>query len=159
MDSTNVRVRMFEKGEFKLIILGLLAEKSCHGYEIIQLIKEMSGGEYIPSSGVVYPTLSVLEERGYVTTTKDNKEKKQYVLTQAGRHLVQDKSEALSRVKKRVTSIGLISSVRKTPEMQRAIQNFKTALHLRLTRSSLTTNDLQEIAAVLDEAAVKVERT
>ena len=57
--------RMFDGGELKLVILALIAEKPRYGYEIIKELGERVGGDYSPSPGVVYPTLTMLEEMGY----------------------------------------------------------------------------------------------
>lgn len=50
--------------DLQLLILGLLAEKPRHGYEIIKALDERSKGFYIPSPGMVYPALTYLEESG-----------------------------------------------------------------------------------------------
>ena len=60
--------RMFDGGELRLVILRLVAEKPRYGYEIIKELGERVGGEYSPSPGVVYPTLTMLEEMGYFNT-------------------------------------------------------------------------------------------
>ena len=57
--------RMFDGGELRLVILALIAEKPRYGYEIIKELGERVGGDYSPSPGVVYPTLTMLEEMGY----------------------------------------------------------------------------------------------
>ena len=51
------------------MILRLIAEKPRHGYEIIKEIEERVAGAYSPSPGVIYPTLTLLEELGYVDVT------------------------------------------------------------------------------------------
>ncbi|AEF40315.1 MULTISPECIES: PadR family transcriptional regulator [Hoyosella] len=45
-------------------VLLLLAESPMHGYQLIQEIEERSGGEWKPSPGSIYPTLSALEDEG-----------------------------------------------------------------------------------------------
>ena len=55
-----------------------------HGYEIIKALEEKSSGFYSPSPGVIYPTLTFLEEAGYVTAATEGN-KKVYSITQAGR--------------------------------------------------------------------------
>src|SRR6201996_3785388 len=57
--------RMFDGGELRFVILALVAEKARYGYEIIKELGERVGGDYSPSPGVVYPTLTMLEEMGY----------------------------------------------------------------------------------------------
>jgi len=60
--------RVFDQGDLKYVILQLLAEKPRHGYEIIKAIEEQVAGAYSPSPGVIYPTLTLLEELGYQAT-------------------------------------------------------------------------------------------
>jgi DNA-binding PadR family transcriptional regulator len=54
--------RFFAHGDLRLVILRLIAEKPRHGYEIIKAIEERVAGAYSPSPGVIYPTLTLLEE-------------------------------------------------------------------------------------------------
>src|SRR3982751_4377356 len=61
--------RFFAQGDLRLVILHLIAEKPRHGYELIKAIEERVAGAYSPSPGVVYPTLTLLEELGYVTVS------------------------------------------------------------------------------------------
>ena len=63
--------RMFDGGELRLVILALIAEKPRYGYEIIKELGERVGGDYSPSPGVVYPTLTMLEEMGYAQPSQD----------------------------------------------------------------------------------------
>src|ERR1044072_8962586 len=56
--------RMLAQGDLKLLALALIAEQPRHGYELIKLIEEKTSGWYSPSPGVVYPTLTFLEEAG-----------------------------------------------------------------------------------------------
>src|SRR5437763_6693299 len=59
--------RVFEQGDLRLVILKLISEKPAHGYELIKQVEERLGGAYSPSPGVIYPTLTLLEELGYLT--------------------------------------------------------------------------------------------
>src|SRR5437763_13926005 len=76
--------RMFEQVDLRFVILHLLSEKPRHGYEIIKAIEERFGGMYSPSPGVVYPTLTLLEELGHATVTAAEAGKKLYAITEAG---------------------------------------------------------------------------
>ena len=55
-----------------------------HGYEIIKLVEEKTADWYSPSPGIVYPTLTYLEEAGYVTAAAEGS-KKLYTITDEGR--------------------------------------------------------------------------
>ena len=59
--------RMLAQGDLRLVALALIAEAPRHGYEIIKLLEEKTSDWYSPSPGIVYPTLTYLEEAGYVT--------------------------------------------------------------------------------------------
>ena len=76
--------RMLAQGDLRLLALALIEEQPRHGYEIIKLIEEKTGGWYSPSPGTVYPTLTYLEEAGYVTVEAEGS-KKLYRLTDEGR--------------------------------------------------------------------------
>ena len=78
--------RFFAHGDLRLVILNLIAEKPRHGYEIIKAIEEAVGGAYSPSPGTIYPTLTLLEELGYVTVTPSPEgAKKLHEITDQGR--------------------------------------------------------------------------
>jgi len=67
--------RMLADGDLKLITLSLLAEAPRHGYDIIKALEERTSGIYSPSPGVVYPTLTFLEEAGYAASAADGNKK------------------------------------------------------------------------------------
>jgi DNA-binding PadR family transcriptional regulator len=80
--------------DLQLLILGLLAEKPRHGYEIIKALDERSKGFYIPSPGMVYPALTYLEEIGHATVEVEGS-RKLYHITDAGKeHLDNNRSTA-----------------------------------------------------------------
>ncbi|HSV67141.1 MAG TPA: PadR family transcriptional regulator [Mycobacteriales bacterium] len=72
------------RGNVRVAILALLAERPMHGYEMIQEIEERSGGMWRPSPGSVYPTLQLLEDEGLITSQQSDG-KRLYTLTDAGR--------------------------------------------------------------------------
>src|SRR6185312_1451742 len=75
--------RMFGRGDLKYALLGLLQEHPKHGYEMIKDLEERSGGFYSPSAGAIYPTLQLLEDRGWVSV-EVVEGKKVYTLTADG---------------------------------------------------------------------------
>ena len=66
-------------------MLQLIADKPRHGYEIIKAIEDRLAGTYSPSPGVVYPTLTMLEELGHVTMAEQDG-KKLHTLTDLVEH-------------------------------------------------------------------------
>lgn len=79
--------RFFGRGDMKYALLWLLQERPMHGYEMIKALEERSGGFYSPSPGSIYPTLQMLEEGGFVTSS-EVEGKKVYTITDAGRALL-----------------------------------------------------------------------
>jgi DNA-binding PadR family transcriptional regulator len=72
------------RGAIRASILGLLAERPMHGYELIQEMEQRTGGRWRPSPGSVYPTLTQLEEEGLVTSSESDG-RKRFELTDTGR--------------------------------------------------------------------------
>jgi DNA-binding PadR family transcriptional regulator len=78
------------RGDIKYLILEVLAEAPRHGYDIIAALEERSKGRYRPSAGSVYPTLTLLEEGGYVSGA-DGGGKRVFTITDAGREMLAQK--------------------------------------------------------------------
>lgn len=149
--------RMFEHGHLKVLVLSLLQEQARHGYEVIKAIDELAGGDYTPSPGVIYPTLTLLEETGLASVCETNGRKK-YGITPEGAALVAAEQDTLECVRKRLADAGSVAEARRSPILQRAIQNFKTALHLRLGHCEADDDTTRRIAEVIDRAAQEIER-
>ena len=93
-DDTVRAGRMLGQGDLRLIALALIAEQPRHGYELIKLLEEKTEGAYSPSPGIVYPTLTYLEEAGYLTSQPDGS-KRLYTITAEGRaHLTENRAFA-----------------------------------------------------------------
>ena len=88
----------FHKGDLKYVILDLLKEKPRYGYEVIRALEERSHGFYTPSPGVVYPTLQMLEEMGYASSTERDG-KKIYTITEEGSKFLAEQKDFTDEVK------------------------------------------------------------
>jgi len=97
--------RMLAQGDLKLLALALIAEQPRHGYELIKLIEDKTRGAYSPSPGVVYPTLTFLEEAGYVTAEAEGA-KKRYTITEEGRAHLEENRDIADMVLARLAAIG-----------------------------------------------------
>ena len=97
--------RFVGDGELRLLVLALLAENPRHGYDIIKALEERSNGFYSPSPGVVYPTLTFLEEVGQAVSSSDGN-KKTYSVTEAGRAHLEANREAVDAVFSRIEWVG-----------------------------------------------------
>ena len=101
--------REWKKGGAELLILSLLEQQACHGYDICKLIEARSGGALHFHVTTLYPLLYRLEERGLVQgrwVEKPNQRRRRYYsLTADGRRVLarqreswQDFVEAMNRV-------------------------------------------------------------
>lgn len=152
------RGRFFEQGQLRLVLLALIAEAPRHGYEIIKAIEERLGGGYSPSPGVIYPTLTLMNELGYTTVSDTDGGRKLYTITDEGRAHLAENQGMVDAILARMDRASAKSGER-SPQVVRAIENMKTALHLRLARGPLNEVEAQAIADALDTAARAIERT
>src|SRR5262245_24725533 len=97
--------RMLAQGDLRLLALALIAEQPRHGYEIIKVLEERTEGWYAPSPGIVYPTLTYLEEAGYVTAQADGA-KKLYSITDEGRGYLEGNRAFVDAVLERLDAVG-----------------------------------------------------
>ena len=151
--------RFFAHGDLRLVILDLIAEKPRHGYEIIKAIEDRVGGAYSPSPGTVYPTLTLLEEIGYVTVTPGEGTKKLHEITADGRAFLEGSRPAVDALLARMDEAGQAYGGAPPASVTRGLENLKLALRLRLANRPLSSEQVAAITAALDAAAVAVERT
>lgn len=151
--------RFFAHGDLRLVILYLIAEKPSHGYEIIKAIEDRVGGAYSPSPGVVYPTLTLLEELGHVTVSVGEGGKKLHEITDEGRAYLDAHRPAVDALLARMAEASRTYGGGPAPQIVRAMENLKLALRLRLARGPLTEEQASAVAATLDAATTGVERT
>jgi len=139
------------RGDLRYLILHVLKDKSMHGYKIIEVLGETFGGLYSPSTGVVYPTLQMLEEMGYIESTQEDG-KKIYSVTAEGLKLLEEKNERLKEVLERrdrylktgARHAHILRDYRRTVSL--IIQNYE----------DLTPEEVEEIVKVIEEARGKI---
>ena len=78
------------RGFWKWLLLRLLLEGPRHGYDLMQFFRQRGWRRAGPGS--VYPTLSMLEEAGFVTST-ESEGKRTYEITDAGRAFLRGQDE------------------------------------------------------------------
>ena len=152
------RKRMFEGGELRLVMLKLISDQPRHGYELIKAIEDMTGGEYAPSPGIVYPTLTMLEDMGQIVEAKSKDTKKVYEATAEGRAHLEEKSAEVEELIDRLEGHGHHRRRGQRPEIGRAIGNLMTALRNRIAHEGWNEQLLDEVVDILDEAAQRIER-
>ncbi|MBS0548974.1 MAG: PadR family transcriptional regulator [Proteobacteria bacterium] len=155
------RRRVFDSSELRLVLLKLIADQPRHGYDLIRAVEELTGGVYVPSPGVVYPTLTLLQEMGHIDEAASEGARRAFAITAQGTaHLAEKKTE----VEALFVRLAQLDDARERHDggpVRRAMQNLKMALRdrfARFNRDDVEAETLHKVAAILDEAAQKIER-
>jgi DNA-binding PadR family transcriptional regulator len=151
--------RLFNYGELRLLLLAMIAEQPRHGYELIKAIEDRFEGRYSPSPGVIYPTLSWLDDMAYATVESEASGRKLYRLSPAGRAFLEANRAAADELLARRPPEAAGRPENIPAPVIRAMENLKFALRLRLGGGEVDQTTAAAIAAALDAAAQAVERS
>ena len=149
--------RVFGHGGLRLVLLQLIADKPRHGYELIKEIGDRLGGSYSPSPGVIYPTLTLLEELGYTAMAESGGGRKLYSITDAGQAFLAENRVEADALLSRMANADAPHPGR-PPQVVRALENFKLAARMRLGGAPLSDEQAHAFAQILDNAAQQLER-
>ena len=147
--------RFFDSGDLRYVILHLISDEPRHGYEIIKLIENEMSGAHSPSPGVIYPTLTLLEEMGLAAVTVDGT-RKLYAITDQGRHELEANRAATDAILNRMRLAGERHARDGSGPIVRAMENLK--LVLRMRGDGLSPEQLAAVTDTIDEAAKRIER-
>jgi len=144
-----------ERGGVRYLVLAAVADTPRHGYEIMAVIEERSGGAYRPSPGVIYPTLQLLEELGHVRVS-DREDKKVYAITAAGTRELEEHRDEVASFYEQSEDVWDGHSETLRDVMDR-VRRLLRAFRRTARRGQLTPARVTKIRAILDEAVVKLE--
>lgn len=144
--------RMFGQGDLRLLLLALIADKPSHGYDLIRTIEAKFGGQYSPSPGTIYPTLTLLEEEELVAGESQAGGKKSYAATAKGRQFLADNAEQVKALMARVDVMAGAASGGPLPDtVMHAIQTLRHAIMARA--GAWSSGETERIRAILERAA------
>ena len=152
------RERIFASGDLKFVALHLLAQKPGHGYDLIKSLSELVGGDYSPSPGTIYPTLSMLEDLGWLRSAQDSNGRKTYEISAEGKLQLEAEKENVDRILAHIHHCRARANARRVPEIVRAMENLKLALRMRFGDSSPDQAVTRRVAEIIDRAASEIER-
>jgi DNA-binding PadR family transcriptional regulator len=141
-----------------LLALHLIGQRARHGYEIIKEIEDLTGGAYSPSPGVIYPTLTWLEELGHVEVSASEGTKKLHAITADGRAHLDVYRPTLDALLARIRPLQAASRGAAAPRIAAALENLQHALKSRLARGA-DDAQIERIAAAIDAAASAVDKS
>lgn len=152
------RKRLFDQAELQVLLLALIAEAPRHGYDLIREIEALSGGDYAPSPGVVYPALTYMEESGLIAPAAEGGSRKSYEVTEQGRAQAEGDAEKAAALKARLTALAEVREKVDPAPVRRAMHALKIAMFDRLSKDGADREVILQIADALDEATRKIER-
>ena len=152
------RRRMFGSGELRLVLLKLIADEPRHGYDLIRAIEEMTHGDYAPSPGVIYPTLTMLQDMGLIEEQASEGARKKFAVTEDGRKHLEENAEEVEALMERLEESGETRRRGSSPHLGRAVGNLMQALRNRVAHEGWDETLVHEITEILDEAARRIER-
>jgi len=149
--------RLFDAGDLKLVILRLLSEEPSYGYQLMKKMEERLAGGYTPSAGVIYPTLTLLEEEGLasVSTSADNK--KVYSVTPAGIAFLEENKQRLDELFARLEEARGGFERGRSPEIMKAFMNLRGAVMARVFRGNVTAEQIKKITEAINAAAKAID--
>lgn len=144
------------RGEVRYLVLDAIAASPRHGYEVIQAIEERTGGTYRPSPGVVYPTLTMLEELRHARG-EDQEGRKTYAITDEGRTDLAEHRHEVEEFYARFESASDEAQEQHFAELMRhtarLFKSFKRAAH----HGHISPEKKQQIKAILDDALQRID--
>lgn len=142
------------RGDVKLLLLAALEDGPKHGYELMKAVEQLSVGRYVPSAGVVYPTLKLFSEQGLLKVEPGG-DRRRYALTPAGKKHLLQKREALALALKRLRSGG--DGVR--PDVRALSQEAQKLLRELFAKpAELKPPQVVALRKLLQETAVRIRR-
>ena len=146
---------MFDAGDIRLVILTLLSEQPSYGYQLIKTMEEQLAGGYTPSAGVIYPTLTMLEEEGLAVSSTENN-KKVYSLTPQGIEFLEANKERIGELFQRLEETGRGFERGRSPEIMKSFMNLRSAVAARVSRSA-TPEQIRKITEAINAAAKAID--
>ncbi|MEP2989477.1 MAG: PadR family transcriptional regulator [Parasphingorhabdus sp.] len=152
------RTRMFRRGELRLIALHLIAEEPRHGYDLIKKIEELTNGHYAPSPGIVYPALTLMTEMDLIEEETGKDGKKIYSITKDGKAKLAEEEKHVADILERLEGVAQMDKAADGASIRRAVHNLKSTIRIRLADEDKDSDKILDVAAIIDEAAGKIER-
>ncbi|MDE2446822.1 MAG: PadR family transcriptional regulator, partial [Alphaproteobacteria bacterium] len=133
-----------------------IADKPSHGYDLIRTIEARFNGNYVPSPGTIYPTLTLLEEQELITaSTEGGSSKKSYEATLHGRQFLAENSESVKALMNRIDIMAGGAEANAAPHgVMHAMHNLFHALMSK--PKGWSTEEKARVQKILETAAKKI---
>ncbi|BAU97322.1 putative transcriptional regulator [Corynebacterium suranareeae] len=137
------------RGDLRHVILMLLGSEPMHGYQIITTIGEKTEGNWTPSPGTIYPTLSMLEDEGLISISHE-----------MGRKMARLTDEGAQEVAQNKEAWGKILEAYRNPESREVqVFNIRTEFHqLREVVKAAPEDKSEQIIEILRRTADDIKK-
>jgi DNA-binding PadR family transcriptional regulator len=149
---------VFDSGELRLVLLKLIGDQPRHGYDLIRAIAELTGGAYEPSPGTIYPNLTLLGDMGHIAEDDAVGTRKSYAATQEGAAHLEQRKDEVAALLARLASMAAARQRTDGGPVRRAMGNLRAVLTDKLSGEATKPQTLLDVAAIIDEAAQRIER-
>jgi DNA-binding PadR family transcriptional regulator len=151
------RERLFDSGDIRFVVLKLLADQPSYGYQLIKTMEERLGGGYTPSAGVIYPTLTMLEEEGLASAATPEGNRKVYSVTPQGLEYLAANKHRVNELFERLEETGRGYRHGRSPELMKAMHNLRGAILARVFRGNATPEQIKKITEAVNAAAKAID--
>ncbi len=144
--------RMFDPGMLRYVVLQHIAQQPRHGYDLIKLLQEQSGGLYTPSPGMIYPMLAMLEDMGHVSVAA-NGNKKLYSITEQGSHFLEQNRAMVTAIEQQMAARRHSGA----EQVRARLQALRDAVFIRVRGQQASPEQIEQIETVLSKALTEIQ--
>ena len=138
-------------------MLHLLSAEPGSGYDIIRAVETRTGGRYTPSPGVVYPTLTLLQDLGHISLEESDGARNTYRVTAPGSAYLAAYVPTLSRLLAKMQEAQTDQDVVIPNEVQAAVANLEAAIRSCLRKSG--SDVVGKLVGLLDDLVRRINET
>lgn len=151
------RTKIFSQNELTLLVLHLLQMEPCHGYGLIKALDNYSRGVYVPSPGVIYPVLTLLQEQGLIVEGEEDSGRKPFHITEAGTAWMQERRDQMKTTKEKLHMLVMAKHPQRISAIENAFDILKMNLRAKQHEKPLTEKQIEKISAAIVAAANKIK--
>jgi DNA-binding PadR family transcriptional regulator len=152
------RTKIFSQNELSLLVLLLLKLEPNHGYGLIKALSGFTQETYVPSSGVIYPVLSLLQEQEFIAEHTEDAGRKTFHLTDAGQQFMQARTELMRTIREKIQLMVMAKRPQRISAIEEAFDVLKISLRTKVNEKPLTEKQVEKIKAAIIAAALKIKQ-
>jgi len=155
---TKRRTKIFSQNELSLLVLHILKLEPNHGYGLIKALSGFTQETYIPSSGVIYPVLSLLQEQSLIVEGAEEAGRKTFHLTDAGLMFMHERTELMQTIREKIRLMVMAKRPHRISAIEEAFDILKISLRTKVNEKPLTEKQIEKIKAAIIAVAHKIKQ-